>query len=209
MDIIEINEKLKKEFEQNKNYDNLEKLFMSELLSPIQDYFSAIDLVKSHLDLIKKSELLFIAAYLSSENFIKNNFFIELLDKNFSKFNDDERAIILYLKAYDIICNDRNWNKNKNCFKYLKDSRNYSKDIKFSNNLFYLSNFYKGSKKLALLKEGLGNIVNVLDEKQIERLPDDYFFSVDNYINEFIKGIDISDEVYQTKFQKIAELEKN
>ena len=75
MDIIEINEKLKKEFEQNKNYDNLEKLFMSELLSPIQDYFSAIDLVKSHLDLIKKSELLFIAAYLSSENFIKNNFF--------------------------------------------------------------------------------------------------------------------------------------
>ena len=31
MDIIEINEKLKKEFEQNKNYDNLEKLFMSEL----------------------------------------------------------------------------------------------------------------------------------------------------------------------------------
>lgn len=52
IDTESLNEQLKKDFDKDKSYYTLERYVMSELLSPIEDYFNAIDIIKrnSHLN---------------------------------------------------------------------------------------------------------------------------------------------------------------
>ena len=46
-DIEMLNEELKKEFNDNKSYFSLERYVMSELLSPIEDFYNAINIIRT------------------------------------------------------------------------------------------------------------------------------------------------------------------
>ena len=86
-----VNKQLKDEFEKNRNYFNLERYVMSELLSPIQDYENAIKIIKSNMNLISDLKLIYIGAYLSSECFQRDNEFLKMLNYNqFSRAGGQE-----------------------------------------------------------------------------------------------------------------------
>lgn len=73
MDAETINKRMKEEFDKNRTYDSLEKYAMSELLSPLVDYYSFMNIVKENLSLIKNMDLVFVAVDLeqmwTSESF--------------------------------------------------------------------------------------------------------------------------------------------
>lgn len=73
MDRVMLNKQMQKEFNEHKNYDTLERYVMSELLSPIEDYLNAIDLIRKHSNLVKGLNLYYIAAYLSAEWRLESN----------------------------------------------------------------------------------------------------------------------------------------
>lgn len=95
-----LNKKLYEEFSQYRNYVTLERYVMSELLSPIEDFYEAIALIEQNEDIIEGFNLYYIAAYLCAEWMPNNQKFIDKLNSMLNSADDAAKAVIYYLNAY-------------------------------------------------------------------------------------------------------------
>lgn len=203
IDVEVLNEQLKSEFNKEKNYYNLERYVMSELMSPIEDYCNAIEVIKRNCDLIEGLNLYYIAAYLNSEWKMGANDFLQKLNNELDKVEDRDSAIIYYLNAYNISCTEDNWRKCKEYKINLLKSIQYSKDIGFVNNRYDLAMVSINEEAERYLQEALQNVKNVDEEETINNRTIDYWLSSERFIDEFILGIDLSREVYFHKFRNL------
>ena len=101
IDILDLEKNLK---ENSRNStEELIQYILFEMQSPIEDYFLAIDLLTENYFKSRDIRLAILGAYLSSTwlNF-KENSFLELLDEHLAEADNQNKAIICYLHAYDM-----------------------------------------------------------------------------------------------------------
>lgn len=189
MDIDILNlEKNLKEKSQNSTEDLIQYILF-EMQSPIEDYFLAIDLLTKNYIKSRDIRLAILGAYLSSTwlNFKENNF-LELLDEHLSEADNQNKAIIFYLHAYDMyIKSDGEYPREYS--DYLQKSISYSQ--RFVYNYVRLSEITDRREARALLEQAISNVENVWDEEQLKKAPG-FFPEYDNFVDEFILGVDIS-----------------
>ncbi len=205
MDVEQLNNQLRKEFYENKNYQTLEKYVMSELLNPIQDYVNANQIIRDNIDLLENLDLLYIATYLSSEYLFEENEFLKLLEQKIEIVSNKDKAIIYFLKANNIICTDKKWQKNDKCKEYLQKSVELSKGFEFANNRFYLAQCLDNNASI-LAHETLNNIINIENFETLQQKNKEYWLSSTRFIDEFILGTSINNVVYEQKEQSLSRL---
>ena len=102
-------EKKLKENSRNSTEERI-RYILFEMQSPIEDYFFAIDLLTESYSESRDIRLAILGAYLSSTwlNF-KENRFLERLDEHLAEADDQNKAILYYLHAYDLYikCNGK------------------------------------------------------------------------------------------------------
>ena len=182
---------LKKLKDNSKNStEELIQYILFEMQSPIEDYFLAIELLTEKYPESKDIRMAILGAYLSSTwlNF-KENSFLELLDEHLAEADDQNKAIICYLHAYDIYikCDGKYPLEYSD---YLRKSISYSK--RFVYNYVRLSEITVGMEARELLDLAISNVETVWNEEQLKKAPIDIFLKYDNFIDEFILGVDIS-----------------
>ena len=188
MDAETINKRMKEEFDKNRTYDSLEKYAMSELLSPLEDYYSFMNKVKENLSLIKNMDLVFVAVDLE-QMWTSESFFLNYINSKIENASDRDKSIIYYLNAMQIQKDNRNWKKDKSYFNYLKKSVDLSKNFCFVNNRKALSNLLKGKKRQILIEEIPQNIEKVYDDNSVQNIDISELLSAKSYIYEFITGV--------------------
>ncbi len=101
IDILDLEKRLK---ENSRNStEELLQYVLFEIQSPIEDYFLAVDILTDNYFKNRDIRLAILGAYLSSTWFsFKENRFLELLDEHLSEADDQNKAIIWYLHAYDM-----------------------------------------------------------------------------------------------------------
>lgn len=199
-DIEKLNQELQREFMERKDYYSLERYVMSEIMSPISDYMNAIDIIRKNDNLCEGLNLYYIATYLCSEWLPGNNDFLEKLDDMINIVGERDKAIIYYLKAHNISCTVKNWRENENYRLNLLKSIEYSKDINFVNNRCDLAKVLGSKEALSYLNEAATKVEKVETEEEIHSKTIDYWLSSQSFIDEFILGTDLSQEVYTYKF---------
>lgn len=183
-----INEKMKDDFSKNITYENLEKYAMSELLSPIEDYYNFMEIIKNNLDILENLELVYVATDLE-RLWSNESFFLNYLNKQLTSVSDSDKSIILYLNALQIKKTDRNFEKNKEFKSYLRKSVELSKNFNFVNNRKELANLLTGSDKQKVLEEIHQNIEREYNYDDIKKIDVDEWLSAKFYIDEFITGV--------------------
>lgn len=200
-----LNNRLHDEFNQCRNYVTLEKCVMSELLTPIEDFYRAISLIEQNEDIIEGLNLYYIAAYLCAEWMPNNLKFIDKLNNLLSSVNDKSKAVIYYLNAYRLAYTDDR--KTSETYRNnLKKSIEYSKDFQFVNNRLDLAHVSSGEEAEKYKQEALKNVVSVFTEKELSNINDAEWLNIklnsQSYINEFILGTHITSIVYEANFGK-------
>lgn len=182
-------EKILKENSRNST-EELIQYILFEMRSPIEDYFLAIDLLTENYFKSRDIRLAILGAYLSSTwlNF-KENSFLELLDEHLAEADNQNKAIICYLHAYDmyIKCDGQ---YPREYSSYLQRSISYSK--RFVYNYVRLSEVTDRREARALLDQAISNVETVWNEEQLKKAPITIFLEYDNFVDEFILGVDIS-----------------
>lgn len=197
-DLVKIEKQLRKN-SQNSTEDFL-KYVLFEIQSPIEDYFLAIDLLTQHYLKYKDIRTAILGAYLSSTWLsFQINDFITIINGQINKVDDQNKAIIYYLLAYDIYV--------KSCKQYPKEYSDYlRKSILYSNRFVYnyvrLSEITDSKESYLLLDKAISHIENVWDENQLKDLPNYVFYEYDKFVDEFILGVDISIYEYENLISK-------
>ena len=207
MDKVKLNALLRNTFLENKNEVNLEAYIMSEISSPYEDYENAVHILSDNLDIINDQKLLFIGSYLSSYCFIRDNIFLQTLNKNIENYSDANKAIIYYLNAIHIASITNNRETDKNYINYLKKSVALSSEIKFVNNRRYLAIVSNKKTALKLMEQALNNIVKVYSKSELIAEKDTSLPNSENFINEFILGTHITYLTYKSITEKITDLQ--
>ena len=188
IDILNSEKKLKKN--SLNSTEELIQYILFEMQSPIEDYFLAIDVLKKNYSKSRDIRLAILGAYLSSTwlNF-KENSFLRLLDEHLDNADDQNKAIIYYLYAYDIyIKYDGKYPREYSV--YLQKSISYSK--RFVYNYVRLSEVTDRRKARDLMDKAISNVETVWDEEQLKNVPKETFMKYDSFVNEFILGVDIT-----------------
>ena len=186
-----LNSQFKKEFQEKNTYLTLERYVMSELLSPIEDYVSAIQIIKENEDLIEGLNLYYIATDLSTMWFCGAEEFLEKLNSIIDTVPDKDKAIIYYLNANYISYNrvEKNLKDNKEYKEFLTKSIECSGDINFANNWLDFARILDGKESQACMEKARANIKKNKQMKANYNETLDYILSSQSYIDEFILGI--------------------
>lgn len=202
-DIINLNKTLQMEFYKTKAHDIFEQYVMSELLSPIEDYINAMDLVEKYDDLCKGLNLHYIACYLSSTWVGEKNVFLDRLNEVVDMANNEDKAIIYYLNAYHIFNLNDYSNLRSKYMENILRSIEYSKDICFVNNRLDYANICPREEAHIFLREAKNNVQQIETKETLETKGIEYWLSSRRYVNEFILGTHLSLESYLYKFRGI------
>lgn len=195
VDRISFNETAKLKFEQEGGAENFTTYVMSEILSPIEDYENAVKIIKAHCNQQIDTNLLIIGAYLTAIwPFEKNNELLELLNKKYDNLANSEKAIVNYINAKNIFF--RRGEKGKAYRDELMKSMEY--DFPFVNNHCDYATISAPEDAVKHYELALKNVEAVFSERDIQALPEQYFFSPQSYIKEFVLGTHLSVEAYNS-----------
>lgn len=203
-EIIIRNKSLRDAFNQSGTEDALIRYMMSEIMSPIEDYDSVIELAQTNKNIISDLRIYFLAAYLSSEWTPGDNYFLHALNDMFAHSDDRVKAIICYLNAHHLLFQSPSERYVKERRAYLYESVAYSKNDAFSNNRYELALMEEGPRKNDLMLEALHNVSEVITAEQLTAKAMDYWLDIQRWINEFILGTSISEEVFAMRFGQYA-----
>ena len=196
---VSIIEKDLKNNSRNSTEDFL-KYILFEMKAPIEDYFLVIDLLKEEYSKKEDIRIAILVSYLSSTwlGFQENEFLI-YLDKHLVEADDQNKAIIYYLMAYDIYirCDTKYPSEYST---YLRESVAHSK--RFVNNYIRLSEVTNRKEARKLLDQAISNVENIWDEEKLTDISADSIPTYDDFINELILGVDISKSEYEMLITK-------
>lgn len=167
-------------------------------LPPVADYNEAIKILKAFSIENEDIRIFIFGSFLSStwENH-KENDFISKLNSYIDIADNEQKAIINYLNAYDIFMHDNNSN-DQNVYKdWLVKS--IKPDVKFVYNYYRLAQVSEKKKAKELLEKAFSNIEKVYSDEECKGLKIGDFISIDAYLKEHILGIELS----QPNFQEI------
>lgn len=189
-----INQKIRMEFENKGGLELLVKFVMSEILSPIEDFQSAINIIRKNYHKCVNCQLLIIGSFLiSSWNFGKNEFLC-ILNSMHDFLPDKYKAIVHFLNAYDIIQQDEeNMDFNK-CYSELMKTLDYN--INFVYNYYHIANLVNAKESVAYYQNALNNVLVVNSEEDIMKLNVEYFLNPESFINERILGTHLNFVTY-------------
>lgn len=192
-------ENLLKEKSKDSVEDFLEYILF-EMSYPIEDYYLVIELLENKYSDIQDVRLAIIGAYLSSTWLsFKKNIFLDKLNALKQNCSEKDKAIIYYLFAYDMYMKG-NYIDSLEYVSFLKKSIEYSKRFVYS--YLRLAEVSDKKKSQILVEEAIGNVEKVWNESDLIKLPENYVQTYENFINEFILGVDISKAEYD-QMQKI------
>lgn len=197
IDILNLEKKLKENSQNSK--EELLQYILFEMQSPIEDYFLAIELLKENYFKSKDLRLAILGAYLSSTwlNF-EENVFLAPLDEHLAEADNQNKAIIYYLHAYDMyIKYDGNYPREYS--DYLQKSVSFSK--RFVYNYVRLSEVTSGKEARVLMERAISNVETVRDEEQLKKEPRT-IPKYDDFVDEFILGVDITTFQYESLIAK-------
>lgn len=185
----------------NKSAEDLLEYILFEMSPLIEDYYLVIELLEDKYSEIYDVRLAIIGSYLSSTWLgFKENVFLKKLEDLKEYCSEQDKAIVCYLHAYDIyVKNDRNFPPQY--VSYLKKSISYSN--RFVYNYVRLSEVSQGKKAQTLLKQAISNIEKVWSEDELHEIPKDYIGTYDDFVNEYILGVDISKNEYEQLCKKV------
>ena len=198
--VLQMKRQLQIKYEKEETEENFIHYIMSELLSPIEDYYNVLTLVRKNLSRIQDRRVLFVASFICSEWCSGENPFLEVLNSDVSHAGNKTKAIIWYLNAYQEL-----WKKDKSeneAYRHfcLQKSVLYSKSMHFANNRYELSFLEDGIKAQMLRKEAKANVCEILTENEVKLKPLEYWIDIQRWIDEFILGISIADIIYREKY---------
>lgn len=191
-DLLELEIELRARSKESTN--DLIRYVLFELQSPIEDYALAIELLKTNYSKSKDLRVAILGAYLSSsrQNY-EENAFLEYLSEHLACTNAQSKAIIYYLLAYDIYVKcDGNFPEKYRV--YLQHSIDYSEYFVY--NYIRLAEISNKRDARILMKKAAANVRKVWSEKQIKEMPFESFIEYENYVNEFITGVEMSSIEY-------------
>ena len=93
-----------------------------------------------------------------------------------------------------------NWRMSENYKCNLLKSIEHSKNSNFVNNRLDLANILEGKEAQNYLQEAISNIENIETEEALKNKPMDYWLSSQRFVNEFILGAHLTEEVYAHRF---------
>ena len=197
IDILNSEKKLKKN-SQNSTEDLLQYILF-EMQSPIEDYFLAIELLKENYFKNKDLRLAILGAYLSSTWLsFEENIFLMPLDEHLAEADNQNKAIIYYLHAYDMyIKYDGDYPREYS--DYLQKSVSFSE--RFVYNYVRLSEVTSGKEARVLIEQAVSNVETVWNEEQLKKEPRT-IPKYDDFVDEFILGVDISIFQYESLVAK-------
>ena len=197
IDILNSEKKLKKN-SQNSTEDLLQYILF-EMQSPIEDYFLAIELLKENYFKNKDLRLAILGAYLSSTWLsFEKNIFLMPLDEHLAEADNQNKAIIYYLHAYDMyIKYDGDYPREYS--DYLQKSVSFSE--RFVYNYVRLSEVTSGKEARVLMEQAISNVETVWNEEQLKKEPRT-IPKYDDFVDEFILGVDISIFQYESLVAK-------
>lgn len=185
MNVYEFEEEFK--LKMNNSADDAMRFALLETIPPIADYSWAIAILKDSYSKYKDFRIAVLTTFLIStwENYRKNDFITEL--NSFLEGADDEqKAIIYYLNAYDIFMHREIVNKRDEYIELLNKS--VSLDTKFVYNYYRLAQVSNKRQAKRLIKKALLNIERVYSDSECEGLQLSDFVSYESFLNEEILG---------------------
>lgn len=188
MNIYEIEKALEKKV--NDSADDVLNYAILETVPPISDYSFAIKVLSDNYTKYNDFRIAVLASFLSStwENY-KQNDFLQIIYSFFVNSDNQQKSIILYLNAYDILMHDDLPDKYDKYFELLSQSVNLSE--RFAYNYYRLAQV---SMAKYLTKKALFNVEKVYDEKDFENMKISDLVLFDSFLEEHILGVAISQQ---------------
>lgn len=193
--VYAINERFAEEFKKNKSADTLTKYVMSELLCPIEDFPNAIKLIKENFFGLASLKLVVIGAYLSvrwADSWDRQ--LLDILNIMYNYLEPEYKAIVSYINALNVIFVSK-----KKCISYLEESISYN-TVFIKNRILYMETV-SNKKSQQFLSGILNNVIQVVTEDDDISL--DFLLEPQNYIDEYILGIRLSESDYQDLKEKV------
>lgn len=201
IDVERVNETCKKRYEKNKTEQNIEKYVMSELLSPLEDYYRALRIIDENRERITSLRLFYVAADLSIDWMPGERKWIDSLTKKINEVNNQDKAMIYYLEAR---YHYRKCGKESKEYRdFLEKSVHYSQGFPFVNNRYHLALISCGQEAIRLLHEAIDNVIIIETEDSLKQKPMDFWLSAQRWIDEFIVGTHRSYVTYETMIEKL------
>lgn len=198
-----LNIQLRKEFCGDKKYDTLERYVMSEILSPIADYYNAIEIILQNSNLIEDLNLYYVAAYLCAEWMPERTLFLEKLNGMLEEVGDRDKAIIYYLNAHYYSRTEEAWRESEKYKWYLLKSVEHSGNCKFVNNRLDLARVSQAKEARQYLEDAHSRVIEVLTEEDLANISLDYRLSSQSFVDEFILGTHMTQQIYTYHFLKL------
>ena len=191
MNIYEIEKALEKKV--NDSADDVLNYAILETVPPISDYSFAIKVLSDNYTKYNDFRIAVLASFLSSTwgNY-KQNDFLQIIYSFFVNSDNQQKSIILYLNAYDILMHDDLPDKYDKYFELLNQSVNLSE--RFVYNYYRLAQVSNKSMAKYLTKKALFNVEKVYDEKDFENMKISDLDLFDSFLEEHILGVAISQQ---------------
>lgn len=196
-EVYKLNKKMEETFLRERTEPNLERYVMSELLSPIEDYEHAMQLVKENETIIQNLHLYYAAAELASNRKPDDTYFLNKLNGLFPEVPENDKAIIYYLNA--LYVRHASGRDSRGYREYLQKSVECSSNMKFVNNKYDLACISSGRQAEKLLSEAFKDIEKIETQESLQNKPNEYWLDIHRWIKEFILGTETTKDALELK----------
>lgn len=187
-DVIKYNIVCKKTFMADMTTENLERYVLSELLSPIEDYESALRIIHEYIDTYASVNLLIVGANEANYWHVSEYDFLERLISMYHKLEREQQSIINFLIADHIKREDADYRENAEYRNNLLKSIELSNKFAFANNRIYLADLEMKWYDEDTCNDIISNIKKFFTEESVKNLPLSQFVDISNYIDEYVLG---------------------
>ena len=167
-------------------------------LPPIADYLETIKILKKLSLRTDNLNVFILGAYFMSEYiFGEENYFVSKLSGSLKSIeNNKDKSIAYYLIGKDL----KKKNHKEESLIWFKKSIEYGPE--YVNNYLELSELLSLQDKEKFIDIAKSNVKCVLSEKEISKMTIKDFCSFDNFVDEFILGVKLTEPVYESYFYK-------
>lgn len=167
-------------------------------LPPIADHLETIKILKKLSLSTNNLNVFILGAYFMSEYiFDEENYFVTTLSGSLESIeNNKDKSIAYYLIGKDL----KKKNHKEESLIWFKKSIEYGPE--YVNNYLELSELLSSKDKQKFIDIAKSNVKCVLSEKAVSKMTIEEICSFDNFVDEFILGIKLTEPVYKSYFYK-------